>query len=215
VIPVTLELLDRPIIDAVEQAVHLGLDPTAGAMLMIESDAGGQEAERELDVAAAACSAAGGTKLDRATDAAEAEAMREARRRAHWSLEQLGQARTEDVSVPRSRVAELIAALDGISARHDLRIGVFGHAGDGNFHPAYMTARDDPHAEARTDAVRAEVYAAVLALGGSISGEHGTGLTKRQFLEQQFGPRAVAAMRAIKAALDPQGILNPGKMLPD
>ena len=215
VIPVTLEMLDRPIIDAVEQAAHLGLDPTAGAMLMIESDAGGEEAERELDIAAAACSAAGATKLDRATDAAEAEAMREARRRAHWSLEQLGQARTEDVSVPRSRVAELIAALEGISARHDLRIGVFGHAGDGNFHPAYMTARDDPQAKERTDAVRAEVYGAVLALGGSISGEHGTGLTKKQFLEQQFGPRAVAAMRAIKDALDPQGILNPGKVLPD
>ena len=96
-----------------------------------------------------------------------------------------------------------------------MEIGVFGHAGDGNFHPAYVTGHDDPRAEERTDAVRTELYAEVLALGGSISGEHGTGLTKRQFLEQQVGPRGLAAMRAIKAALDPEGILNPGKLLPD
>ena len=96
-----------------------------------------------------------------------------------------------------------------------MMIGVFGHAGDGNFHPAYVTGQDDPRAEERTDAVRADLYTAVLALGGTITGEHGTGLTKRDFLEQQFGPRGVAAMRAIKDALDPDGILNPGKLLPD
>jgi FAD/FMN-containing dehydrogenase len=112
-------------------------------------------------------------------------------------------------------VAELIEAIAGISERHDMEIGVFGHAGDGNFHPAYVTGHDDPHAEARTEAVRTEVYAAVLALGGTITGEHGTGLTKKKFMVQQHGPRAVAAMRAIKAALDPDGILNPGKLLPD
>jgi len=215
VTPVTLEMLDRHIIDAVEGALHLGLDPAAGAMLMIESDAGGELAERELDAASAACEAAGATSLDRATDPDEADAMREARRQAHWSLQQLGQARTEDVSVPRSRVTELIAAIEDISARHDMKIGVFGHAGDGNFHPAYVTGHDDPRAEERTEAVRADVYAAVLALGGTITGEHGVGLTKKKFMTQQHGPRAVAAMRAIKDALDPDGILNPGKLLPD
>ncbi len=215
VTPVTLEMLDRLIIDAVENALHLGLDPAAGAMLMIESDAGGELAERELDTAAEACRAAGAISLDRATDPHEADDMREARRQAHWSLKQLGQARTEDVSVPRSRAAELIAAIAEISERHDMRIGVFGHAGDGNFHPAYVTGHDDPRAEERTEAVRAEVYTAVLSLGGTISGEHGTGLTKRAYMEQQFGTRGVAAMRAIKDALDPDGILNPGKVLPD
>ena len=215
VTPVTLEMLDRHIIDAVESALHLGLDPAAGAMLMIESDAGGAVAEQELDTAAAACETAGATSLDRATDPDEADAMREARRKAHWSLQQLGQARTEDVSVPRSRVSELIEAIEDISERHQMEIGVFGHAGDGNFHPAYVTGHDDPRAEERTEAVRTEVYAAVLALGGTITGEHGTGLTKNKFMEQQLGPRAVAAMRAIKDALDPDGILNPGKVLPD
>jgi glycolate oxidase len=215
VTPVTLEMLDRHIIDAVENALHLGLDPAAGAMLMIESDAGGELAEHELDTAAQACRAAGATSLDRATNPDEADAMREARRKAHWSLQQLGQARTEDVSVPRSRLADLIEAIADISERHEMEIGVFGHAGDGNFHPCYITGHDDPRAEERTEAVRSEVYTAVLALGGTITGEHGTGLTKKKFLEQQFGPRAVAAMRAIKAALDPDGILNPGKVLPD
>ena len=215
VTPVTLEMLDRHIIDAVESALHLGLDPGAGAMLMIESDAGGEVAARELDTAAEACRAAGATTLDRATDPDEADAMREARRKAHWSLQQLGQARTEDVSVPRSRLADLVEAIADISERHDMEIGVFGHAGDGNFHPCYITGHDDPRAEERTEAVRREVYTAVLALGGTITGEHGTGLTKKEFMQQQYGPRAVAAMRAIKAALDPDGILNPGKLLPD
>ncbi len=215
VTPVTLEMLDRNIVDAVEGALHLGLDPAAGAMLMIESDAGGELATAELDTIETACSAAGATSIDRATDPDEADAMREARRQAHWSLKQLGQARTEDVSVPRSRVSEFIDAVAEISRQHDMLIGVFGHAGDGNFHPAYVTGHDDPRAEERTDAVRADLYAAVLELGGTITGEHGTGLTKRDFLEQQYGPRGVAAMRAIKDALDPDGILNPGKILPD
>jgi glycolate oxidase len=215
VTPVTLEMLDRHIIDAVENALHLGLDPGAGAMLMIESDAGGELAESELDIASESCRAAGATSLDRATDPDEADAMREARRKAHWSLQQVGQARTEDVSVPRSRVSELIEAIAEISERHDMEIGVFGHAGDGNFHPAYVTGHDDPRAEERTEAVRRDVYTAVLALDGTITGEHGTGLTKKKFLEQQFGKRAVAAMRAIKSALDPENLLNPGKVLPD
>ena len=215
VTPVTLELLDRIIIDAVEDALNLGLDPAAGAMLMIESDAGDELAAGEFDTVEAACRAAGATSIDRATDPDEADAMREARRQAHWSLKQLGQARTEDVSVPRSRVSEFIDAVAAISRQHDMLIGVFGHAGDGNFHPAYVTSSDDARAEERTDAVRADIYTAVLALGGTITGEHGTGLTKRDFLEQQYGPRGVAAMRAIKDALDPDGILNPGKVLPD
>ncbi len=214
-VPATLELLDRHVIAAVEDALGLGLDTDAGAMLMIESDAGGALAEAELDKASSACKVAGATTQKRSTDAAEADALREARRRAHWSMEQLGLARSEDISVPRSRVPELMEAIARISARHDMEIGVLGHAGDGNFHPTYITGHHEPRVEARTDAVRADLYAEVLALGGSIAGEHGTGLSKRGFLELQVGPRGLAAMRAIKAALDPDGILNPGKVLPD
>jgi glycolate oxidase len=214
-VPVTLELLDRYVIRAVEEALHLGLDTDAGAMLMIESDAGGVLAEAELETATRACEAAGAVRQERAADADEADALREARRQAHWSMAQLGAARTEDVSVPRSRAAELMVAIGRVSARHDMAIGVFGHAGDGNYHPTYVTGPDVADEESLVDATRADLYAEVLALGGTISGEHGTGLSKRDYLEDQVGPRGLAVMRAIKAALDPLGILNPGKVLPD
>ena len=185
-VPVTLELMDRFTIRAVDAALHVGL-PEAGAMLMIESDSGGQAAEAELDAAARASEAAGALSVVRSADAAEADWLREARRKAHWSLEQAGVARMEDVGVPRQRAPELLAAIERISAEHRMRVGVFGHAGDGNYHPTFVMDRDDPDAAARIDAVRADIFAAVLALGGTISGEHGTGVAKRGYLVQQRG----------------------------
>jgi glycolate oxidase len=214
-VPVTLELMDRFTMRAVDAALHVGLDPDAGAMLMIESDAGGQAAEAELDAAARASKAAGALSVVRSADAAEADWLREARRKAHWSLEQAGVARMEDVGVPRSRGPELLAAIERIAAAHGMRIGVFGHAGDGNYHPTFVMDRDDPHAAERIDAVRADIFAAVLELGGTVSGEHGTGVAKRDYLVQQRGERYVQAMRAVKQALDPLGILNPGKVFPE
>jgi glycolate oxidase len=215
VVPVTLELMDRFTIHAVDAALHVGLDPDAGAMLMIESDAGGAAAEAELDAAGLACEASGSTSVIRSTDPTEADWLREARRKAHWSLEQAGVARMEDVGVPRSRAPELLAQIERISGAHGVHVGVFGHAGDGNFHPTFVMDRDDANAEVRINAVRADIFAAVLALGGTISGEHGTGVAKRGYLERQRGPRYVEVMRGIKAALDPQGIFNPGKVFPD
>ena len=108
-----------------------------------------------------------------------------------------------------------MAVIEALRAKHDMDIGVFGHAGDGNFHPTFVTDRDDPHAGVRINAVRADLFAEVLKLGGSLAGEHGTGISKRDHLESQVGTRGLAAMRAIKSALDPDGILNPGKVLPD
>ena len=212
VIPVTLELMDGFTIRAVDAALRLGLDSEAGAMLMVESDAGG-EAAAELDRVAQACQRAGATSVARAQDAQEADWLREARRKAHWSLEQAGVARMDDVGVPRSRVPEMLAAIERVAAEHAMRIGVFGHAGDGNLHPTYVMDRDDPRAASRIDAARDDIYAAALALGGTVSGEHGTGVAKRGYLEAQRGPDAVRVMRAIKQALDPLGILNPGKVL--
>jgi glycolate oxidase len=214
-VPVTLELMDNFTIRAVDAALRVGLEADAGAMLMVESDAGGAAAEAELDAAAAASEAAGATSIVRSTDPTEADWLREARRKAHWSLEQAGVARMEDIGVPRSRVAQLLAAIERLSADHGMRVGVFGHAGDGNFHPTFVMDRDDARAETRINAVRSDLFAEVLALGGTISGEHGTGVAKRAYLEAQRGPRYVAVMRAVKAALDPQGILNPGKVFPD
>ena len=215
IVPVTLELMDRFTIRAVDAALHVGLREDAGAMLMIESDSGGAAAESELDRAGAACLAAGATEVIRATDPQEADWLREARRKAHWSLEQAGVARMEDIGVQRSQAPELLAAIERISKAHDLQVGVFGHAGDGNFHPTFVMDRAAPDAERRIDAVSAELFDAVLAMGGTISGEHGTGVAKRGYLARQRGDDYVRVMRAIKSALDPLGILNPGKVFPD
>ena len=215
IVPVTLELMDRFTIRAVDAALHVGLPEDAGAMLMIESDAGGAAAESELDRAGAACTAAGATDVIRATDPQEADWLREARRKAHWALEQAGVARMEDIGVQRSQAPELLAAIERISAKHGMHVGVFGHAGDGNFHPTFVMDRDDPDAERRIDAMRAELFSAVLAMGGTVSGEHGTGVAKRGYLTSQRGDDFVRVMRAIKTALDPLGLLNPGKVFPD
>ena len=117
--------------------------------------------------------------------------------------------------MPRSRVAELLNAIERLTSAHGIPVGVFGHAGDGNFHPTFIMDRDDPEAEARINAVRTDLFREVLALGGTISGEHGTGVAKRGYLEQQRGARSVAVMKAVKTALDPLGILNPGKVFAD
>jgi glycolate oxidase len=213
VVPVTLELLDAFTIAAVEDMHGLGLDRKAAAMLMVESDAGGAAAERELATAERACLAVGASSTLRAADEQEADWLRQARRAAHPALERAGVARMDDVGVPRSRIPEMLVAIEEVSRRLGLRVGVFGHAGDGNLHPTYVVDRDDPTAERRIDEARGEIYRAAIRLGGTVTGEHGTGLTKRSYLEAQRGPAALAVMRSIKLSLDPHNLLNPGKLL--
>jgi glycolate oxidase len=210
--PVTLELLDQFTIRAVEDWHHLGLDTDAAAMLLIESDLPGEAAETELDRAVFACEQAGTTLLVRAADAAESDLLRQARRLAYQALERIGTVKMEDIGVPRSRVPEMLVRIEEICRRHDVRVGTFGHAGDGNLHPNLIFDRDDPRAESTTLATQAEFYKAALELGGTLTAEHGIGLARRDFLELQRGPDAVRIMRAIKEALDPLGIMNPGKV---
>lgn len=211
--PVTLELMDAFTIAAVDDAFNLGLDRTAAAMLMVESDLGGSAAENELKAAETACVDAGATSVLVSADTQEADWLRQARRGAHDSLERAGAARMDDVGVPRSRVPEMLDRIAEIAARHQLPVGVFGHAGDGNLHPTYVLDRNDPDAERRVDAARDEIYRAALELGGTVTGEHGTGLAKKRWLELQRGARGVEVMRSIKRALDPNNLLNPGKVL--
>jgi glycolate oxidase len=211
--PVTLELMDQATIVAVDDAHGLGLDREARAMLLIESDLPGAAADTELDEAEAACKEAGSTSLVRAADAQEGDWLRQARRLALRALERQGTVRMEDVGVPRSRVTQLLVAIDRICADHGVRVATFGHAGDGNLHPNFIFDHDDPRAEEMTERVRDEIFHAALELGGTVTAEHGIGTSRRAFLELQRGPGAVRVMRAIKTALDPDGILNPGKVL--
>jgi glycolate oxidase len=212
VVPVTLELMDAYTIAAVDDAFQLGLDRAAGAMLMVESDLGGAAAEAQLATVEAACNAARASSVLRAADAQEADWLRQARREAHGSLERRGAARMDDVSVPRDRVPDMIDAITRIAAANELPVGIFGHAGDGNLHPTYILDRGDPTAEERIDKTRDQIYRAALEMGGAITGEHGTGLAKKKWLELQRGARSVELMRSIKAVLDPHGLFNPGKV---
>src|SRR6478752_1540913 len=196
--------------DAVAGIAAAGL---AAAMLMIESDMPGVAATDELERAETACRAAGAMDVVRAADAQEADWLRQARRAAHYALERLGDVRMEDVGVPRSKVPDMLRAIERIADIHGVRIGTFGHAGDGNLHPDLVFERGDPDAEAKTEAVKKDLYQAALDLGGTVTGEHGIGMARRDWLERQRGADAVRVMRAIKTALDPQGILNPGRVL--
>ena len=210
--PVTLELMDKATIAAVDDANHLGLDREAAAMLLIESDMPAAAAAEELDRAVAACEAVGATTL-RANDPQEADWLRQARRQALRALERLGTVRMEDVGVPRSRVPELIRAIEAIAAKHGIRCATLGHAGDGNLHPNFIFDRDDPNADEITEVARAELYRAAIDLGGTVTAEHGIGAARRDYLAMQVGDDVVAVMRSIKDALDPLGILNPGRVL--
>ncbi len=213
--PCTLELMDRTTIRAVDDLQHLGLDRDAAAMLLIESDLPGVAAGIALETAARACEASGADATLIAADAQEADWLRQGRRMAFNAMEQLGVARMEDVGVPRGRVLELLTAIERVAKEQELTIATFGHVGDGNLHPNIILDRDDPDGEARLKRATDALCLAAIALGGTVTAEHGIGLSRRDFLEPQRGAGAVAMMRAIKDALDPLGILNPGKVLPD
>ena len=213
--PVTLELMDKFTIFAVDEMNHLGLDREAAAMLMIESDMPGAAAAAELERAEAVCVAAGATSTIRSQTEQEADWLRQARRSAHWAFERLGDVHMEDIVVPRSRVPDMLRAIEAIGKRHGVLVGAFGHAGDGTLHPDLVFERGDPRAHELTEAVRVDLYQTAIDLGGSVTGEHGIGTARREWLVAQRGEDAVRVMRAIKAALDPLGILNPGRVLPD
>ena len=115
--------------------------------------------------------------------------------------------------MPRGRVPELLVAIDRIGQKHGVRIATFGHAGDGNLHPNLIFERDDPRAEELNEVVRIDLYRAAIELGGTITAEHGVGSSRRASLVEQVGPDVLRVMQSIKTALDPQGLLNPGKVL--
>ncbi|MBA2266475.1 MAG: FAD-binding protein [Chloroflexi bacterium] len=211
--PCTLELMDRTVIGAVDDWHALGLDRSAAALLLIESDRPGSAAGDELAAGEAACTDWGATSVVRATDPTEADWLRQVRRLAFRAMERFGVARMEDVGAPRSLLPELLSAIQRIAAAHEVRCGTFGHAGDGNLHPTFVWDRGDAEAEERVQAACEELYRAAIAMGGTVTGEHGIGAARRDFLELQRGADAVAVMRSIKTALDPLNILNPGKVL--
>ena len=211
--PAMLELMDGTALVAVEAMTKMGFDPSWGAMLLARSDAPGQQGADEAGEIERLCVAAGATYAYATGDPDEGESLMAARRMALPALEELGTAVIEDVGVPVPRIPELLTGITAISARTGCLIPVVGHAADGNFHPLIVFDEHDPDAVARAETAFDDVMALAIGLGGTITGEHGVGTLKAPWLDRQLGEGIISLSHAIKHALDPQGILNPGKVL--
>lgn len=212
VVPSLLEFMDQTTVHAVNDQFHLGFDNDVGAVILAQSDAGGLAGEADIDAIATILHKAGAVDVVIAETDQEADALLAARREVLTALEALGTTLIDDVCVPRDRLAELIAGIEKISARQSLTIGVVGHAGDGNFHPTVVFDSADDDESARAYAAFDEIMMLGLELGGTITGEHGVGLLKRGPLTIEIGELGLQVHRDIKKALDPTGILNPGKI---
>jgi glycolate oxidase len=211
--PCLLELMDRATINAVEDFRPMGLDRTVGALLIGQSDAPGEVRSGEIAAMRAACEAAGAGECFVTDDAEEGEMFVQARRVSFHALEQRGALLLEDVGVPIPLLPDLLGRIVAISQAHRVEIPTVAHAGDGNTHPLIVYDAHDADAERRARTAFTEVMAAAIALGGTITGEHGVGRAKAVALPDQLGPDVMALTRRIKDALDPDGILNPGAIL--
>jgi len=209
--PSVLELLDRTCLRAVEDWKHLGLDADASALLLARVDTQGESGDAEATAIAAAMTDAGALWAEQSSDPVEAEALFEARRLAYPALERLGPVLTEDLCVPRSAVPAALARIEQIAARHGVTIASIAHAGDGNLHPLLVTPPGDEPARLAAQAAFEEMIDAAIELGGTVSGEHGIGLLKRHGMYRELDPGAIAMQEAVRAALDPLAIFNPGK----
>jgi glycolate oxidase len=207
--PAALELMDRAAMDAVEAVRPMGLDAGAAALLLARTDGPGDEASR----LAAVCEAAGASYVAQTDDADEGELLMGARRMAIPCVERHGTVLIEDVGVPVPRIPELLVAVEQIAARHRTAIPVIGHAGDGNFHPLVTYDASDVDATERAAQAFDAIMAAALELGGTVTGEHGVGSLKTRHLVSQLGDDVMDLTRRIKEAIDPDGILNPGKWI--
>ncbi|MFB6846932.1 FAD-binding oxidoreductase [Streptomyces sp. NPDC056373] len=204
--PALAELVDGPVLRAVDPALR----ERGAALLVVQCDGAGAASEA---AAVARLLEPLATTVERTADPARAEALLAARRLALPSLERLGRPLIEDIAVPRSRLAEAVREIRGISARYDVPVFTIAHAADGNLHPIIVV---DPALDRLPDAVweaAGAIFALALRLGGTLTGEHGVGVLKRQWVAEELGPTAHAVQRRIKEALDPRGILNPGKAL--
>lgn len=209
--PSLLELMDRTTVRAVNSLANMGLPETTEALLLCAFDT----ADPAADLAAVGelCTAAGATEVVPADDPAESEMLLQARRLALVALEAVkGTTMIDDVCVPRSRLADVLAGIDRVAAKYDLTIGVCAHAGDGNTHPTVCFDASDPDESRRARESFDEIMALGLELGGTITGEHGVGVLKKEWLSRELGPVGMELQRGIKKTFDPLDLLNPGKL---
>jgi glycolate oxidase len=209
--PAALELVDKHCLKAVDAWKNMGLSVEAEVVLLARLDEPGAAGELAAARMVECFEGAGATFAVRSTDEAESEALFAARRLAYPALERLGPVLTEDVCVPRAKVPEMLGRIESAAQRHAITIANIAHAGDGNLHPLLIVDHGDLQAKERAQRAFDEIVAAALSLGGTVTGEHGVGLLKKEGLAAELSPAVLAMHRSVKQALDPRGILNPGK----
>lgn len=213
IIPSTLEFLDNPTIRVVEDYAKIGLPVDMGAILIIEQDGPEMMVENDVKRMAEICSKEGAVEV-KVADSLEAGAKLMAARR--FALSALARKRPttilEDATVPRANLAAMVEQTNVIAQKYGVDIATFGHAGDGNLHPTCMTDERDKEELHRVEQAFEEIFHAALKLGGTITGEHGVGAAKKDYLSLKIGETGIEVMKAVKQALDPQGLMNPGKL---
>ena len=214
ILPATLEFLDNTCVVAVEDFAHLGLDTNAGALLLFGDDGDAVSIEQSVNkMAEIAKTASGARGVTLAADIAAADALLYARRCSLPALARLSSMSIlEDIAVPRKAMAEVVNRIQDIGKKYGLRIGTFGHAGDGDLHPTIVLDKDNKDEVRAAEAALAEIFALPREFGGSITGEHGVGSAKLPYLEDLIGSTNMQLQRSIKKVFDPAGILNPGRI---
>ena len=215
VIPASVELVDGDSLRALEAHVGRAVAPGASALLIVEADGVPAAVQEEIDRASSALTASGAITVRRAANDEERDELWNVRRQLSFALRATGLIKiNHDVVVPRGRVPELFEEVERLKAAHGLRIACFGHAGDGNIHVNLMLQPGDAAEMARAKVAERELFTRVVALEGSISGEHGIGFAKAPYLSIELSPDEIALMQRVKHAFDPAGILNPGQIFP-
>jgi glycolate oxidase subunit GlcD len=215
-VPAAVEFLDDAALRAVARSGVDAYAPQAGALLLLELEGEAPEVAAELDAALSAIATGSPDRIETATDPAAQRRLWAARKAisAAVATVMIGKV-NEDVVVPRDRVAELVATVRAIGDRRSVPVVNFGHLGDGNLHATFLIDPRRPGDRARGDAAAGELFETVLGMGGALTGEHGVGSSKLPYVERQLGPGTVELMRRLKASLDPRGLLNPAKKVPE
>lgn len=211
--PCTLEFLDRVTINCIEDYMPTGLPRDAEAVLLMETDGHPQATAEEANQMAEIARQHGARDVRMASSSEEALSLTTARRSAFSALARVKPTTIlEDATVPRSELAKMIEFIQQVGQRHRLQIGTFGHMGDGNLHPTFLTNEKDIEEMARVEKAMEEIFSFAVSIGGTITGEHGVGLAKKKIYKELTPPATLEAMKSLKRAFDPQNLLNPGKI---
>jgi len=213
IVPCTLEFLDQKTCHCVEDYAQVGLPKNATAVVLMETDGPKVVVEEEADAMAAIAEKNEAISVEKAKDQAHAVRLATARRSAFAALARIRPTTIlEDVTVPRSRLVEIVSFVEQTAAKYRLQIATFGHFGDGNVHPTVLTDETDGEEMERVEEALAEIFQKTIELGGTITGEHGVGLAKKKFLPLQFSDASFSLLKQVKKAIDPDALLNPGKI---